>query len=131
MQFLYFLEGLRTPFLDKFFALITHLGEETVFLAVAIIVFWCFSKYSGYYLLTAGFFGTMINQFLKLTCRIPRPWVKDPNFTIVEAARAEATGYSFPSGHTQNVTTTLGPRFGKAVSGCSLRIEDRIESVLP
>ena len=108
MQFLYFLEGLRTPFLDKFFSLITHLGEETVFLAVAIIVFWCFSKYGGYYLLTAGFFGTLINQCLKLVCRIPRPWVRDPNFTIVESARAEATGYSFPSGHTQSVTTALG-----------------------
>ena len=108
MQFLYFLEGLRTPFLDKFFSLITHLGEETLFLAIAIIVFWCFSKYGGYYLLTAGFFGTLINQALKLICRIPRPWVKDPNFTIVESARAEATGYSFPSGHTQSVTTALG-----------------------
>ena len=73
MKFLYFLEGLRTPFLDQFFSLITHLGEETVFLAVAIIVFWCFSKYGGYYLLTAGFFGTLINQCLKLVCRIPRP----------------------------------------------------------
>ena len=108
MQFLYFLEGLRTPFLDKFFSLVTHLGEETLFLAIAIIVFWCFSKYGGYYLLTAGFFGTLINQCLKLVCRIPRPWVKDPNFSIVESARAEATGYSFPSGHTQSVTTALG-----------------------
>lgn len=108
MQFLYVLEGLRTPFLDKFFSLVTHLGEETVFLAVAIIVFWCFSKYCGYYLLTAGFFGTLVNQCLKLLCRIPRPWVRDPDFTIVESARAEATGYSFPSGHTQNVATTLG-----------------------
>jgi len=108
MQFLYFLEGLRTPALDKFFSLITHLGEETVFLAVAIIVFWCFSKTCGYYLLTTGFFGTLINQCLKLICRIPRPWVRDPDFTIVESARAEATGYSFPSGHTQSVATTLG-----------------------
>ena len=32
---------------------------------------------------------------------VPRPWVIDPDFTIVEAARAEATGYSFPSGHTK------------------------------
>lgn len=108
MRYLYFLESLRNPFLDQFFSLITHLGEETVFLALAIVVFWCFSKYCGYYLLTAGFFGTLINQFLKLVCRIPRPWVRDPNFTIVESARAEATGYSFPSGHTQNVVTALG-----------------------
>ena len=38
----------------------------------------------------------------------PRPWVKDPGFTIVESARAAATGYSFPSGHTQNVFAALG-----------------------
>ena len=55
-----------------------------------------------------GFVGTVINQMLKLICRIPRPWVKDPSFTIVESARAEATGYSFPSGHTQNIAGTFG-----------------------
>ena len=32
----------------------------------------------------------------------------DPDFTIVESARAEATGYSFPSGHTQNAVGTFG-----------------------
>lgn len=108
MEVLYWLEGIRNPFLDTFFSLITHLGSETLFLAIAIIVFWCFSKTKGYYLMTVGFFGTLINQFLKLLCRIPRPWVKDPNFTIVEAAREEATGYSFPSGHTQNAVSVLG-----------------------
>ena len=34
--------------------------------------------------------------------------MKDPDFTIVESARAEATGYSFPSGHTQNAVATYG-----------------------
>jgi len=108
MQFLYFLESIRSPFLDGFFSLITRLGEETVFLAAAIIVFWCFSKHKGYYLLTVGFFGTVINQFLKLICRVPRPWVRDPNFTVVESAVEEATGYSFPSGHTQNAVSVFG-----------------------
>ena len=108
MQFLYFLEGLRTPVLDGFFSLITHLGSETLFLAIAIIIFWCVSKRDGYYLMTVGFLGTIINQFLKLVCRVPRPWVKDPNFTIVESARADAAGYSFPSGHTQNAVSVLG-----------------------
>ena len=70
--------------------------------------FWCVSKEEGYYLLFVGFFGTVLNQFLKLLCRIPRPWVLDPNFTIVESARAAATGYSFPSGHTQNAVGTFG-----------------------
>lgn len=108
MSLLYWFEGLRTPFLDGFFSLLTHLGSETLFLALAIIVFWCVSKYGGYYLMTVGFFGTILNQFLKLLCRVPRPWVKDPSFTIVESARADAGGYSFPSGHTQSVTAALG-----------------------
>lgn len=108
MTVLYWLENLRTPVLDGFFSLITHLGSETLFLAIAIIVFWCVSKSGGYYLLTVGFFGTAINQCLKLVCRVPRPWVRDPDFTIVESARADAGGYSFPSGHTQNAVSALG-----------------------
>lgn len=87
---------------DAFFSLITHLGEETLFIVFGLIFFWCVNKLEGYYLLTVGLTGTVINQFLKLIFRIPRPWVKDPEFTIVESARAEATGYSFPSGHTQS-----------------------------
>ena len=34
--------------------------------------------------------------------------MKDPAFTIVESARAEATGYSFPSGHTQSSVGIFG-----------------------
>ena len=108
MDFLYLLESIRNPVLDTFFSIITHLGSETLFLAIAIIIFWCVNKFTGYYLMTVGFFGTLVNQFLKIVCQIPRPWVKDPNFTIVEAEREYATGYSFPSGHTQSVTASLG-----------------------
>ena len=115
MDFLYMLESIRTPFLDQFFSLITHFGSETLFLAIAIIVFWCVSKKNGYYLMTVGFFGTIISEGLKLICRIPRPWVKDPDFTIVESARADAAGYSFPSGHTMNAVSIIGcpARFAK------------------
>ena len=101
MSFLYWLEDLRNPIFDFIFSVITLFGEETIFMAVGMIIFWCLNKYDGYYLLCVGFFGTLINQFLKITCRIPRPWVKDPNFTIVESAREASGGYSFPSGHTQ------------------------------
>ena len=34
--------------------------------------------------------------------------MRDPEFTIVESARAEATGYSFPSGHTQSAVGVFG-----------------------
>ena len=110
MKFLYFLEGLRNPVFDFFFELITKLGEETVFLVVAILFFWCVNKREGYFILLSGLFGTVINQTLKLVFRIPRPWVIDPNFDIVggDAVKEAASGYSFPSGHTQNISTTLG-----------------------
>ena len=108
MDFLYFLEGLRTPWLDAVVSALTHLGGETVFLVAALVVFWCVDKRQGYYLMSVGFLGTLVNQFLKITCRVPRPWVRDPDFTIVESARAEATGYSFPSGHSTSSVATFG-----------------------
>ena len=107
MGILYFFESIRSPVLDQIMSLITHLGEEAVFLVAALLIFWCVDINRGYYLMAVGFVGTILNQFLKLVFRIPRPWVKDPNFTIVESARAAATGYSFPSGHTQNVVGTF------------------------
>lgn len=108
MEFLKLLEKIRNPVFDFIFSLITYCGDEIVFMAIAITLFWCVSKKDGYYILSVGFIGTIINQFLKLTFRIPRPWVKDPSFTIVESAREAATGYSFPSGHTQNSVGTFG-----------------------
>lgn len=108
MGFLYFLEKLRLPVLNEFMLLVTHLGEETAFLAIAIIIFWCVDKYHGYYLMGVGLFGNMANQFLKILCRIPRPWVRDPGFHALEEAIPEAGGYSFPSGHSQTAVGTFG-----------------------
>lgn len=108
MGFLRFLEGIRMPWLDEFMLLITQLGDETAFLVIALILFWCVDKYRGYYVLSVGFIGTLLNQFMKLFFRIPRPWVLDPEFTILEQAREGAGGYSFPSGHTQSAVGTFG-----------------------
>ena len=108
MQILYWLESIRMPGLNEFMLAITTLGEETAFLVMALIFFWCVDKRRGYFLMSVGFAGTMINQFLKLWFRIPRPWVLDENFTILEAAREAATGYSFPSGHTTSAVGTFG-----------------------
>lgn len=108
MEFLKFLQSIRTPVGDFLMSTITHLGEETLFMAIGLLFLWCIDKRRGYYILFAGFTGTIVIQFLKITFRIPRPWVLDPNFSIVEEARLEATGYSFPSGHTQCATTLYG-----------------------
>lgn len=108
MGFLYWLEGIRMPGLNEFMLTVTRLGEETAFLILALIFFWCVDKKRGYLLMSVGFLGTMANQFLKLWFRVPRPWVLDPNFTILEQAREAAAGYSFPSGHTTSAVATFG-----------------------
>lgn len=107
MEILYLLEKLRSPLMDKAMLLVTQLGEETAFLVAALVVFWCVDKRKGYYVMTVGFIGTMLNQFLKLLCRVPRPWVLDPEFTVVEGAVEAAAGYSFPSGHSQTAVGTF------------------------
>ena len=122
MAFLELLAKIRTPLLDKFFLLITELGGEMAFIAVAVIVFWCFSKKDGYLLLSIGFIGMVVNQFLKLSFRILRPWDLKPGFEAVPAAIPDAGGFSFPSGHTQNSVGIYGALATLAKSSMSRAI---------
>jgi len=108
MEFLYLLEKIRIPGLNELMLAVTELGGELPFLVIAMIIYWCVDKRRGYYVLSAGFMGTITIQFMKLWFRVPRPWILDPDFTILEAAREGAGGYSFPSGHTQSATGTFG-----------------------
>lgn len=105
------LESIRHPVLDFFFLCVTRLGEEFLFMGVALAFFWCGKKTVGYFLLTSGFLGTVISECLKLAFGVARPWVADPSFTPVQAAKASAPGFSFPSGHTQVATTLYGGIF--------------------
>lgn len=102
------LAELRTPLFDGLFAALTELGGESAFLLVLITVFWCVDKNKGYCLMLVGFLGTAVNQTLKIAFCIPRPWLLDTALSIVEAARAGAAGFSFPSGHTQNAVGIYG-----------------------
>lgn len=107
MSVLHALEEIRTPFLNAFFSAVTYLGDQTVFIVLVLLMLWCIDKKKGYCLFFIGIVGTAANQLLKAIFLIPRPWVQDSSFTIVESARAAATGYSFPSGHTQNATANF------------------------
>lgn len=108
MEFLRLLESIRIPGLNELMLAITYLGDEIAFLVVALVLFWCVDKRRGYFIMSVGFIGTIISQFMKLWFRIPRPWVQDPDFSILEQARKGAGGYSFPSGHSQSSVGTFG-----------------------
>ena len=83
MEILYLLEKIRMPGLNELMLVVTTLGEETAFLVIGLIIFWCVDKKKGYYVMSVGFAGTILNQIIKLSCRIPRPWVIDPDFAIL------------------------------------------------
>ena len=74
MDFLRWLESIRIPGLNEFMLAVTYLGDEIAFLVVALILFWCVDKRRGYYVLAVGFLGTITSQFMKIWCRVPRPW---------------------------------------------------------
>ena len=108
MELLRFLEGIRAPFPDTVFSLITHLGEETISMIVICAFFWCINKRTAYIIGIAYFLSGLTVQGMKICFRIERPWVIDPEFRPVPSAIGNATGYSFPSGHTQSATTLFG-----------------------
>jgi len=108
MEFIKLLETHRNPILDRFFSVITYFGDEILILGAAFIVLWCINKRVGYTIIYSLMLGVTVNQFLKGFFRVPRPWVRDPSLSVVEGAKEAATGYSFPSGHTQNSTVMFG-----------------------
>lgn len=108
MTVLKWLESIRTPWMDEVMSVLTQFGDETVFMVMGMIVLWCLNKTWGFRFMLIGLTGTAMNQLLKAIFLVPRPWVLDPEFTIVESAREGASGYSFPSGHTQAATTCFG-----------------------
>ncbi len=107
MGVLYALESIRTPALDKIMSVITLLGGELFFMVIAVTVFWCVSKREGYYLMIVGFFGTVINQFLKNTLRAPAVDT-GPGFHHCGVCPGGGHGVFLPSGHTQNAVATYG-----------------------
>ena len=108
MELLWALESIRTPFLDAAFSLITRLGEEMLLILVFCVFFWCINKRMAYVMGVSFFLSALVVQGMKIIFQVPRPWVYDPSFNTVQGAIREATGYAFPSGHTQNAAAYLG-----------------------
>lgn len=109
MSFLWMLSEIRTPIGIQLFQFITYLGQEMLPVIVICALYWCCNKKLattiGLTYVTSG----ICVQGLKITFRIPRPWALDSDFQPVESAVGAATGYSFPSGHTQSAVSLFSP----------------------
>ncbi len=95
-------ENLRNGFTDKFFSVITYVGEKGIFwiLVGIVLLFFPKTRKCGIMMLTALTIGFLTGECLtkNLVCR-DRPFIYfglDPSELLIKAP----SGYSFPSGHT-------------------------------
>ena len=118
MELLKAIESIRSPVLDTIVGLITRLGEEELIIVIICIAYWCINKMFAYKTGTIFFLSGLTVQGMKIGFRIERPWVLDPTFNPVQSAMERATGFSFPSGHTQagaSLFGSLGAQFKQPI----------------
>lgn len=96
------IQSISSPFLDNLFQGITMLGEEYFFIIAMTLIYWCIDKRLGYKIGFACLPSNVVNGCIKNILKVPRPIGE----TGIRSLRIEtATGYSFPSGHTQGAST--------------------------
>ena len=109
LDYLIFLQGLREDWGGEgFFTLISAIPTNPLTAAIPAILFWCFNKNAGIFLLFSATCGRVINELIKGTLCVYRPWFKDAALAPSAEAMAKASEFSFPSGHTQFATAIYG-----------------------
>lgn len=104
MALLELLEHLRNPILTILNMIFTVMGEGIFVICILCLILWCVDKNFGYRLCFIFITSGLAIQTLKISMRIERPFILNPELSPVKAAKKTATGYSFPSGHTQGAT---------------------------
>lgn len=112
IDYLVWLENIRLQFggpgLDKFFMSLTRMGEITIPTLIICLIYWCFDSMAGLYLFSLNAFTLVIAQFFKMIACVYRPWILSDRVHPVGVAFGSAGGYSFPSGHSAGVSSTIG-----------------------
>lgn len=110
---LYLQENVRNESLNPFMMEVSNIAISFWLLAIFLCLFWCINKKAGLFILTTYSISSLTNAIVKLSFCIYRPWIRDIRIAppmikmadrIIDAKRT-ASGYSFPSGHTQVVTS--------------------------
>ncbi len=102
IDFLVWLEGARNGFLNLLFEAITLLGEETLLVVLIAVAYFAFDKELAHRLFFVTLSSMTVNNIIKNIARIPRPFASGK---VTPLREQTATGYSFPSGHTQTIST--------------------------
>lgn len=101
LEILKWLEGMRTSFLNVLFESITLLGEETLIILLVVALWFAVDKKLAQQVFFVTATSLSVNGIIKNFAQVPRPFTKGISCVRVDTA----TGYSFPSGHTQGFAT--------------------------
>ena len=100
-------EGLSSS-IENFFIFICGKHMIAPMFLIPAVIYWIFDKKTGERILMAVCLGNFLNGFLKIMICCDRPWIRDSRIHPSEKAMADATGYSFPSGHSTLVVSSAG-----------------------
>ncbi|MBR3646299.1 MAG: phosphatase PAP2 family protein, partial [Lachnospiraceae bacterium] len=105
MELLVLLQKIRNPILDYVCMFFTLCGQDAVLMLIFCTLYWCKDKTYAMRVGLSFISSALIVQTLKIICVVPRPWMLNSSIKPVEMAKKGASGYSFPSGHTQSATS--------------------------
>ncbi len=109
LEYLIFLQGIRNDWGGEgIFTLISSLPKSALTAAIPAVLFWCFHKQAGIFILFNAEVGRVINELIKGTFCVYRPWIKDAALIPSAEALEKASNFSFPSGHAQFATAIYG-----------------------
>ncbi len=94
------LQAAGGAFTDAVMYFFTQTGGELFFIFVAALLYWCVDKRQGYKFINVFVLGQLLVGGLKALVKRPRPYTLDG----ISAIKERTSGYSFPSGHSQNIT---------------------------
>lgn len=111
MDYLLWLQNLREGTWDVLNTCLYYLSEALggIFgVIICAVVYWCMDKKAGNRMSMGFAVAYFANQTLKNVCCVYRPSALDSRIRPYGKAVKNATGYSFPSGHTTNATAIFG-----------------------
>lgn len=110
IQYLLFLQEFRTSIDDAWTPFMEFASSFAVdyLILFALFIYWVIDKRKGLYVIGSMCLTLAVNQLIKLTACVYRPWIRDSRIVPAGNAIETATGYSFPSGHTATAAPQLG-----------------------
>jgi undecaprenyl-diphosphatase len=106
MTILEAVQSVGAPWLDRLALAVTHLGSESAYIAMLVVIYLAVDARAGRITALALLAGFYLNQQAKGAFDTVRPYVLHPELLRGGAAAAESgPGPAFPSGHAQGAAT--------------------------